>query len=467
MRKSVVRVAFLLCLLMTFTNGAVEAQSVDANPVWAYTGSLRDNRYGHTATLLTDGQVLVAGGGGFPCSGNFCYSTVNQSAEIYNPGTHSWTSTENFSRRSYHSATLLADGRVLVVGGLNFGWDIRALFVLNTADVFDPASGHWRSVQNPISISGENNAVLLPNGKVLVVSSRDRTAELFDPITETWSITSSPAGVGSLVLLSDGRVLEISSAATQLYDSSTATWSKSGNPNAIIGGITPMLLPNGKVLAAGYPDGISAVLLELYDPETGVWTVNGRLNSMSFGTATLLPDGRVLFAGGFDAAGLSTDHAELYDPDAGTSTSLPNLKTPRQGHTATLLADGKVLVAAGIDGDFDIGTVFLNSAEVFDLGLAEPISLSINPKAVSQGECYSMTVGNGSNMTLDIQYRLNKGPVQTITRWPVLDANGRAENICTSSTTPLGTFEFTAIRNTDTTRWTPISAVITVSGPTQ
>src|SRR5512132_812772 len=72
---------------------------------WSLTGSLNTNRYGHTATLLPNGKVLVAGGGGFPCSGNICYSTVNASAELYDPETGMWSYTGILSRRAYHSAT--------------------------------------------------------------------------------------------------------------------------------------------------------------------------------------------------------------------------------------------------------------------------------------------------------------------------------------------------------------------------
>ena len=120
------------------------------------------------------------------------------------------------------------------------------------------------------------------------------------------------------------------------------------------------------------------------------------------------------------------------------------------------------MIASGIDENWQF-PIFHTSAELFDLGLPRPTSLSISSDNVSQNQCFTLTAGNGSGMTLDVQYRLDGGPVQTLTGWPKLDENGRAENICTSLQTPIGTFEFTAIRNTETAQWLPISTWVTVT----
>lgn len=94
----------------------------------------------------------------------------------------------------------------------------------------------------------------------------------------------------------------------------------------------------------------------------------------------------------------------------------------------------------------------------------QPTSLSLSPATISQGQCYTMTAGNGANMTLDVQYRLNSGAVQTIPGWPSLDAGGQA-SVCTSSATAVGTYTFTAIKNTLNSTWVTVSAAITVTGP--
>src|SRR5438876_12185814 len=94
---------------------------------------------------------------------------------------------------------------------------------------------------------------------------------------------------------------------------------------------------------------------------------------------------------------------------------------------------------------------------------SQPTSLSISPGTLIQGQCYTMTVGNGANMTLDYQYTFNSGPVQTQNGWPTLDANGRAV-ICTDSLTATGTYVFVAIRNHANTNgpWVAVSASVTV-----
>src|SRR5262245_2526159 len=183
-----------LCLLLISINPIVQPtvfaeQPADGKAVVKLTESLSKNRSNHTATLLQNGQVLVAGGSAFPCSGNVCYSSMNDTAELYDPITGTWRFTGSLIRRGWHSATLLPSGQVLVAGGVNFGWDIGYSAHLDTAEIYDPLTGVWRATRNLNSVWGPNNAVLLPSGKVLVVGKDSGGAELFDPSTETWALT--------------------------------------------------------------------------------------------------------------------------------------------------------------------------------------------------------------------------------------------------------------------------------------
>src|SRR6266853_1898148 len=130
---------------------------------------------------------------------------------------------------------------------------------------------------------------------------------------------------------------------------------------------TATLLPNGKVLVAGGSENAGALAsAELYDPATGTWMTTGSLNDQRTSyTATLLPNGKVLVVGGYGRGIFGVwASAELYDPVSGTWTATGSLATRRWLHTATLLPDGKVLVAAGAENNNPIQS--LASAEVYD-----------------------------------------------------------------------------------------------------
>src|ERR1051325_7686022 len=243
-----------LAVLLFLSYAAVLAQPCAATPLqWEDTGSLNVGREYHTATLFSDGRVLVAGGG---TNGPEIYpNPYTTSAELYDPVTGNWTVTGSLNYpRSLHTATLLPSGKVLVAGGSHFP---------ASAELYDPATGTWSVTGTLITPRyGYHTATLLPDGRVLVAGGRYNvaSAELYNPATGTWTATGS---------LHTGR------------SDHTAT-----------------LLLNGKVLVAGgmnqsFTFG-ALTSTELYDPATGTWTVTGdhnvpRLNH----TATLLPDGRV------------------------------------------------------------------------------------------------------------------------------------------------------------------------------
>ena len=170
-----------------FGSSLTDAELYDPNTgTWSTTGSMNAGRNGHTATILPDGNVLVAAGHGFPCSGGFCFSTVNTSAELYNPATGTWSRIGNLSRRSDHTATLLPNGEILFAGGWNAGYDIGRFITLDTAETYDPANVNWKSTANLNAARYFHTATLLLNGKVLVVGGFDnsngslRSAELYD-----------------------------------------------------------------------------------------------------------------------------------------------------------------------------------------------------------------------------------------------------------------------------------------------
>jgi N-acetylneuraminic acid mutarotase len=268
--------------------------------------------------------VLLAGGNNY-ANGVAGGSTL-ASTEIYDPAAGSWTPTADLaSARSGHAAALLTNGTVLVVGGSGS--------VLASAEIYDPGTGTWKPAGSLATGGYVNTATLLPNGTVLVV------AALF-------SVDGS------------GKSSAVSSA--EIYDPVAGTWTPTGSPATVRTSQTATLLPNGTVLVVGGQDvqGVSLSSAEIYDPATGSWRATGGLNRSRYGhTATLLPSGTVLVVGGdyFDTSpedGGLTATAETYNPASGTWTSAGSLFGPYNfggidGHTATLLPNGTLLIAGG------------------------------------------------------------------------------------------------------------------------
>jgi WD40 repeat protein len=225
-------------------------------------------------------------------------------------------------------------------------------------------------------------ATLLPTGKVLVAGgSSDNSAELYDPATGTWSLTGNLKEAridATALLLPNGKVLiagGFNNCATascvtlnsaELYDPATETWTSTGSLTTARLVHTMTMLPDGRVLVAGgwdFAANSNFNTAELYNPANGTWSRTGNLNTArAVHTATLLPSGKVLVAGGADTLSHVTNTAELFDPVTGTWTYTGNLNTARALPTATLLPNGKVLVAGG---DVVNVTIF-DSAELYD-----------------------------------------------------------------------------------------------------
>jgi hypothetical protein len=336
-----------------------------ASGYWTSAVSLFQARTLHTATLLPSGKVLVVGGA--DTSGSLA------STELYNPAAGSWTQTPILENRSNHTATLLPSGKVLVAGGYNSS-DYYNRY-LSSAGVYDAASGTRATTGSLAQGRDQHTATLLPSGKVLVVggygsSGSLNSAELYDPATGTWTATGALAEARSrhtATLLPSGKVLVVGGhsdrsgymVSAELYDPATGTWATTGSLAQGRYLHTATLLPSGKVLVAG-GGGLSPTYFaylnsaELYDPATGSWSATGALaQARSRHTATLLPSGQVLVAGGYSGNYGYMTHVEVYDPATGSWTEGASLRLGRATHTTTLLLSGKVLVVGGTDNYYN------------------------------------------------------------------------------------------------------------------
>jgi hypothetical protein len=319
--------------------------------VWIATGTMGTPRSGHTAVRLLDGRVLVAGGSGAKSGDHLT------SAELYDPESGTWSATGNMVKpHAGFPATLLGDGKVLVGDADDPAADDPNL----GAEVYDPASGIWTATGK--MLMGDMltyTSTLLRDGKVLV-TGYDGSAELYDPDSGAWTATgkmTTPRHSHAAILLPDGTVLvtgghapyDFPTDSAELYDPDTGSWTAIANMNAPRYPITATLLRDAKVLVVGkiYPGQTSSA--ELYDPAAGSWTATGDMArpGTAYQTATLLSDGTVLVAGGFNGPVPPFTAAELYDPATGSWTTTGTMLRWHVGSPATLLLDGRVLVAGG------------------------------------------------------------------------------------------------------------------------
>lgn len=361
------RVRWLLVLTFLVALGGlrgVAVPGVAAAGTWLPAGALGQNRYNHTATPLPDGSVLVAGG--------VADGRTLASAERYDPATNRWSPTVLLAvARAYHTATALLDGRVLVVGGGDYGAGSAfgpGVF-LASAEIYDPARGVWVAAAPMATPRIVHTATLLRDGRVLVVGGRsalgadsEATAELYDPATDSWHATP-PLSVGharhSAIVLADGQVLIIAGYPTadpltpgrvvERYDPGSDRWRRVASLLVWRGSNAAALLNDGRVIVAGGAEVSNARTAERYDPLADRWEGAGSPGRLAEpGTATRLPSGRVLMVGGFSYGTSGTQGlAALYDPQTDDWAALPNMRTSRGWHTATPLSDGRVLIAGG------------------------------------------------------------------------------------------------------------------------
>ena len=285
------------------------------------TGKMLVGRREHTATLLANGSVLTVGGEDG--------SAFHPTAELYDPVTGLFLPTGNMAiPRGRHTATLLMDGRVLIAGG-----DNQTGLRLSSAEIYDPASGSFLTTGGMSAGRSQHTATLLASGKVLIVGGTfdgNKTAELYDPSTGTFTLT------GNL-------------STTRFWHTATS-------------------LPSGKVLIVGGVNGsiVADGSAEVYDPVIGGFTIVGSMaTARALHTATLLPDGRVLIAGGQQLNAPPLSSVELFDPQTGTFFQAASMAQPRLLHAAVLMpipSMGSVLVVGGSSAPFALG-----SAEIYDV----------------------------------------------------------------------------------------------------
>ena len=375
------------------------------------TGLMTEARAEHQAVLLNDGRVLIIGGG-YP-GGNGTYYYGDASAELYDPSTGIFTATGSMNIPRFGStAVLLQNGKVLVYGG-------GETCYYCPGEIYDPATGSGTLTGSDLfRLDGfyqtgtllDDGTVLTSGGWALQDVGVSIWAERYDPVTGEFSLVSELSTQrysSTATLLRDGRVLIAGGdnwsdggggplANVDIYDPQTKTVSPGPSMTTPRAYHTATLLKNGKVFIAGgsievsFGSALAHGTTEIFDPATNAFSPAGLMTDARVShTATLLPDGQVLIAGGgntlvdvTDPPGDAIPYAELYNPNRGRFTRIANMLYARQSHQAVLLKNGNVLITGGYDQNHNR----LATAELYEPHPSpRPLAPSVTPASLNLG----------------------------------------------------------------------------------
>jgi hypothetical protein len=356
---------------------------------WARTGDLNERRHGHTATLLNDGRVLVAGG-----------RNTNEflnSVEIFDPETNTWTHSGYLHlERSQHTANLLSDGKILFIGGYS------PIGVLNQCEIYDPATGISNLTEPMQTARAQHSSIVMNNDQILVISGSDdgihqdgfprtpillNSCEVLDLNTKKWTFTAALQGrlqpirplysqerYNSAIKLQNGNVFFVgwdnesgqSRPTCQIFDPQSDIWNLVSSfplePHLRPMGLT--LLQNGDVFLTRIP---LQGQYDLYKTPSDSWTKVGI--DAQFATnepsISILDNGKILMAGGSSTLESSVPwprhFSSLLDPVSGQVNSEIGNIIDRCWHTATKLKDGTVLITGGLGSS----RISIASSEIF------------------------------------------------------------------------------------------------------
>ena len=353
-------------------------------------------RFSHEATLLDDGRVLVSGGWTGVVNNNEIYPYPVVFSQIYDPETDTWTltaiiRTEDSSESSgfliYSPAVTLSDGRVASVALSEESQSGNAGDVTSAIALFDLESDEWTHLSdipsNRIFVSifaVDDKEIVVVGGLDLEAMSSSQATIEPEALVESYNVgtgewqTLNPMNEAAmeqtLVALDDGRVIVTGgisdletlrgTARAEIFDPATDSWTLTGDMNAPRPTAKAIALTDGRVLVTGGLDQYASMFgdspdSETYDPVAGEWTLTDPMSVRRMNhTLTLLPDGRVLAAGGEDPRGSDYflySSTEIFDPETNSWSAGPELSQPRASHSATLMPDGSVLMAGGISQD--------------------------------------------------------------------------------------------------------------------
>jgi Bacterial Ig-like domain (group 3)/Galactose oxidase, central domain/Bacterial Ig-like domain (group 2) len=406
-------------------------------PTFWPVGNLNFPRWGHTATLLPNGKVLIVGG-------QDVNNNILASAELYDPSTGTFTTTANSlaAPRRDHTATLLPNGTVLIAGGLQY--TANGGISLHSAEIYDPSAGTFTFGGVMRQDHYSHTATLLNTGMVLIEGGNHLLTagggglsgnELYDPATKTFAFTgnlNSPRSFPSTTLLGDGTLLAIGGNGTsgyslpssEIFNPGTGTYSVGGSLTTARWGHSATLLASGKVLVVAgeesCPTTCPPVLgsSEIYDPAAKTFVNGPNVTSPRFfQTATRLNNGSVLIVGGGGASGSAIATAELFDATSMSFLGAGAMASARGGFTATLLNDGTVLIVGGQGTTYPI----VGRAEIYSPTRPAPHSLQVTPSTVNLqiGDSSTFTaVDNLGNQRQDVVWTLNNSTVATLTSSP-------------------------------------------------